>query len=294
MGKHGAKSSAPRGDPGVAGGRRGGKGAGAPLARLQIMEIQPAGVMPPDPPPRVGCAGWSLPRGEQACFPATGSHLERYAARFNAVEINSSFYRPHRPATYTRWAASVPPSFRFSVKVPKAITHGLRLRDAHGLLQTFLAEAAGLGDRLGCFLVQLPPSLGFEPDPVAEFFKDFRALSSTPLACEPRHPSWFEAPADDFLRNLRIARVAADPARVSEAGEPGGWRGLAYYRLHGSPRMYYSAYSEEYLEDLASRLQNDRTAGRDAWCLFDNTALDAATRNALDLRALLCLGKIAP
>src|ERR1700710_2034231 len=106
---------------------------------------------------RIGCAGWSLPRAEASHFAAAGSHLERYVARFEAVEINSSFHRPHRPATYARWAASVPPSFRFSVKVPKAITHDLRLRDAHGLLQTFLAEAAGLGDRLGCLLVQLPP-----------------------------------------------------------------------------------------------------------------------------------------
>ena len=238
-------------------------------------------------PPRIGCAGWSLPRAEQAHFPAAGSHLERYAARFDAVEINSSFHRPHRPATYARWSASVPPSFRFSVKVPKAITHGLRLRDAGGLLQPFLAEAAGLGEKLGCFLVQLPPSLSFEVDPVKSFFAELRALSSAPLACEPRHPSWFEAPADELLRDLAVARVAADPARVPAAGEPGGWRGLSYYRLHGSPKMYYSAYSEEYLADLASRMQADRSAGRDVWCIFDNTTLGAATRNALDLRELL-------
>lgn len=243
--------------------------------------------MPPDPLWRVGCAGWNLPRAEQACFPAEGSHLERYAARFDAVEINSSFYRPHRPSTYARWAASVPSSFRFSVKVPKAITHGLRLRDARGLLQTFLAEAAGLGDRLGCFLVQLPPSLGFEPDPVAEFFANFRSLSSIPVVCEPRHPSWFEVPVADLLQDLGVARVAADPARVPEAGEPGGWRGLVYYRLHGSPRMYYSEYSREYLESLASRLQADRAAERNIWCIFDNTARDAATRNALDLQVFL-------
>ena len=243
--------------------------------------------MPPGPSPRIGCAGWSLPRAEQEGFPAEGSHLERYAARFEAVEINSSFHRPHRPATYARWSASVPSSFRFAVKVPKAITHGLRLRDAHGLLRTFLAETAGLGEKLGCLLVQLPPSLSFDAGPVADFFAGFRSLSSTPLACEPRHPSWFAAQADDLLRNLGVARVAADPARVPEAGDPGGWRGLVYYRLHGSPRMYYSAYSEEYLRSLASRLQTDRAAVRDVWCVFDNTTLGAATRNALDLQALL-------
>jgi uncharacterized protein YecE (DUF72 family) len=235
----------------------------------------------------VGCAGWSLPRPEQAEFPEAGSHLERYAARFDAVEINSSFHRPHRPATYARWSASVPESFRFSVKVPKTITHGLRLAQAGDVLATFLAEAAGLGDRLGCLLVQLPPSLHFEPAVAAGFFADLRSRSPVPLACEPRHPSWFMPPVDELLAELGVARVAADPARVPEAAEPGGSRKLSYYRLHGSPKMYYSAYSEEYVAALASRLQADRAAGRAVWCIFDNTTLGAATRNALDLRSLL-------
>ncbi|HEV2855101.1 MAG TPA: DUF72 domain-containing protein [Thermoanaerobaculia bacterium] len=219
-------------------------------------------------------------------FPGAGSHLERYASRFEAVEINSSFHRPHRPATYARWSASVPPSFRFSVKVPKTVTHGLRLQQAGELLESFLSEVAGLGDKLGCLLIQLPPSLIFEPDVAARFFADLRSRSSVPLACEPRHASWFESGADDLLLELEVARVAADPARVPEAMEPGGWRGMSYYRLHGSPRMYYSAYSEEYIDALASRVRTDAAEGRNVWCIFDNTTLGAATRNALDLRSL--------
>jgi uncharacterized protein YecE (DUF72 family) len=72
---------------------------------------------------RIGTAAWSIPREHAAPFPVAGSHLERYAAVLNAVEINSSFYRPHRTATYERWAASVPEDFHFAVKIPKAITH---------------------------------------------------------------------------------------------------------------------------------------------------------------------------
>ena len=78
---------------------------------------------------RVGCAGWSIPREHADRFPEEGSHLARYAGRFPAVEINSSFYKPHRPATYARWAASVPADFRFSVKVPKLATHERRAND---------------------------------------------------------------------------------------------------------------------------------------------------------------------
>jgi uncharacterized protein YecE (DUF72 family) len=239
---------------------------------------------------RIGCAGWSLPRAEQGGFPEEGSHLARYAARLDAVEINSSFHRPHRPATYARWGASVPPSFRFSVKFPKAITHGLRLVDAGEPMEAFLREVDGLGDRLGCLLVQLPPSLAFEPAVVDRFFADLRSRSSRPVACEPRHPSWFAPEVDALLNEHRVARVAADPARVPEAAEPGGWRGLTYYRLHGSPRIYYSAYPEEYLGALAARIQAEATAGRGeraVWCIFDNTTLGAATRNALDLQSLL-------
>jgi uncharacterized protein YecE (DUF72 family) len=241
----------------------------------------------PDSNLRVGCAGWSLPRAEQAEFPDAGSHLERYASRFDAVEINSSFHRPHRPATYARWSASVPDSFLFSVKLPKTITHVLRLREAGDLLDRFLAEVAGLGGKLGCLLVQLPPSLGFEPEVASSFFTDLRSRLTVPVACEPRHPSWFAPQVNDLLSEIRVVRVAADPACVPEAAEPGGWRGLSYYRLHGSPRIYYSEYSEEYVAGLASRLQEDAAGGRTAWCIFDNTTLGAATRNALDLRSRL-------
>ncbi len=240
---------------------------------------------------RIGCAGWSVPRAESSRFAAAGSHLERYASRLDAVEINSSFHRPHRPATYARWRASVPADFRFSVKLPRAITHDLRLQEAGEPLAAFVREVAGLGEKLGCLLVQLPPSLSFDPAmaAVAEgFFAGLRALiaaPAVPVACEPRHPTWFTPTADDLLRGLGVARVAADPARVPAAAEPGGWRGLAYYRLHGSPRTYYSEYSEEFLAALAARLQAE--PGRPVWCIFDNTALGAATANALDLRRRL-------
>ena len=79
-----------------------------------------------------------------------------------------------------------------------------------------------------------------------------------------------------------MARVAADPAVVPAAAEPGGWDGLVYYRLHGSPKMYYSAYPDEYLEALAKTLSGPRKSA-DVWCIFDNTAAGAATANALDV-----------
>jgi uncharacterized protein YecE (DUF72 family) len=236
---------------------------------------------------RVGTAGWTLPRAAQEHFPATGTHLEKYAARFSAAEINSSFYRPHRPSTYARWAESVPAGFRFSIKLPKTITHGQRLRDVDALLDGFLAEAGGLGQRVGCLLVQLPPSLAFDATVAEPFFGALRSRSAVAVACEPRHPTWFEDEAADLLLRHEVARVAADPARVPAAAEPGGWPGLVYHRLHGSPRIYYSAYEAEYLDALAARLRDEAAAGRQVWCIFDNTASGAATADALSLEKRL-------
>src|ERR1700752_5229595 len=112
--------------------------------------------------PRIGTAGWAIRTRHGDHFPGSGSHVERYARRFNAVEINSSFYRPHRSTTYERWAASVPAGFSFAVKIPKEITHTRRLSDAAAQLDAFLDQVTGLSTKLGVLLVQLPPTLEFD------------------------------------------------------------------------------------------------------------------------------------
>ena len=228
----------------------------------------------------VGTAGWTLPREAASDFPEEGTHLARYAQRFCGVEINSSFYKPHRPATYARWAASVPADFRFAVKVPKEITHRLKLVDTTAPLERFLGEATALEAKLGPLLVQLPPSLAFDRQVAEAFFASLRARFTGSVVCEPRHPSWFGSEAERVLTDFQVARVAADPAPVPEAAHPGGWQGLAYYRLHGSPRIYYSAYSDDALKTLAQNLRRS-SQSVPAWCIFDNTALGAATGNAL-------------
>ncbi|WP_343713938.1 DUF72 domain-containing protein [Inquilinus sp.] len=239
-----------------------------------------------DTPTYIGTAGWSVPSRYADRFPADGSHLERYAQRLNAAEINSSFYRPHRRATYERWAASVPTGFRFAVKTPRTMTQERRLKDCGELLDRFAGEVTGLGPKLGVLLVQLPPSLTFEAEAAEEFFAELRRRIDTPAACEPRHASWFGPEAEGLLAALRVARVAADPARAAGDGDPGGWDGLVYYRLHGSPRIYYSDYDETVLAGMRQRLERHRAAGVPAWCIFDNTAAFAALGNALTVADL--------
>lgn len=233
---------------------------------------------------RIGTAGWAIRREHRTIFPDDGSHLSRYAHIFNAVEINSSFYRPHRASTYAKWAQETPSGFSFSVKMPRVITHEARLVDSGQQLREFFGQCSALGDKLGCILIQLPPSLAFDAESAKALLKTLREFHPGRTALEPRHTSWFTKSAERLLARFEIARVAADPAPASMKGmsgasQPGGWNGFEYWRLHGHPKIYYSDYGADFLAALAGRLS------RDAWVIFDNTALGHATANARDFAA---------
>ncbi len=231
----------------------------------------------------IGTAGWTIPTPLTAMFSGQGTHLERYARRFSAVEINSSFYRPHKPGTYARWAGCVPPDFRFAVKLPREITHARKLVAATEPLDFFLTEIRALGDRLGPVLVQLPPSFRYDEAPASAFFEAFRARFDGPIVCEPRNPTWFTDAVDDMLSHFQVARVAADPAVVPRAAKPSGWGGIVYQRLHGSPRMYHSAYPAMALDAVARTMRETPAHTQQNWCIFDNTADGEATKDALSL-----------
>lgn len=236
---------------------------------------------------RIGTAGWSVPVAVADCFPAEGTSLERYAARFSCAEINSTFHRSHRQSTYERWAVSVPPDFRFSAKLPKTITHQRKLVECEDLLDLFMGEIAPLAGKLAIILVQLPPSLAFDRQLGEALFDALRRRTELQLVCEPRHATWFEPEADALLRDRQVARVAADPVKVAPAAEPGGWRGVSYYRLHGSPVPYRSSYDDGRLELYGRAIAAERDEGRPVWCIFDNTASSAAGGDALKLVGLI-------
>lgn len=236
-----------------------------------------------DRPLYIGCAGWKVPAALAGAFPPYGSHLERSAAVFNTVEINSSFYRPHREATWEKWGKAVPTDFRFSVKFPKAVTHASELRDLDAA-RAFLTSALHLGSKLGAILVQLPPSLSFDETAAGRFFECLRKVFGGMIACEPREASWFGKKAQRTWEEFQIARVAADPSPIADGKVPGGWDGAVYYRLHGSPQRYYSSYDGAYLTWLSDTLRDTAVP---TWCIFDNTARDAAPENALQLMGRL-------
>jgi uncharacterized protein YecE (DUF72 family) len=244
----------------------------------------PEPTSPQTPRIRVGIAGWSNPPAKRSERNPDQTHLSYYAAHFSCVEINTSFYRPHRSATYERWRDETPASFRFSVKMPRSVTHESHLKRCAQEVGCFFEDIAALQPKLTAVLVQLPPSLEFNGRAVRAFFKSVPRLRGTKVVCEPRHASWFTPAAESALREAGVSRVAADPVRAAGADLPGGAQRFAYFRWHGAPRLYYSKYSQEQLAVFAATVRKSEAA--EIWCVFDNTARHAAWDDALQFAAV--------
>ena len=230
---------------------------------------------------RIGTAGWAIPKALADRFPKEGSGLERYSKVLDITEINQTFYRLPRPSTFQKWADSTPEDFRFSVKLHRSFTHFRKLRSTEGL-EEFCQTVGHLGKKWHALLVQLPPSLNYEPQTVENFLQKLKELYDGHIAIEPRHESWRDA--EELLAKLGVARVAADPPRYQDDSLPGGYRGFAYWRLHGSPKIYYSEYDEQFLRSLAKKIEEGPS---EQVVIFDNTASGAALKNALELKELI-------
>lgn len=225
----------------------------------------------------VGTAGWTIPKIASSRFPLEGSHLQRYAQRLNGVEINSSFYRPHRAKTYKRWSEETEAGLKFAVKMSKTFTHEKRLDVEDAELKLWLAPVGELGTKLGALLVQIPPKLEFDRLVANSFFKNLRELTDVMIAFEPRHVSWTSSEAKHLLEFYDITKVEADPERCPMAIDKSKPR---YIRLHGSPDIYKSNYDQRTLK----RWADDLASSPRSWIIFDNTTFGCATLNALDLK----------
>jgi uncharacterized protein YecE (DUF72 family) len=236
---------------------------------------------------RIGTAGWTIPAQLKPSFMGIGTHLERYARTFNCVEINSSFYRDHKPETYAKWAQCTPENFRFAVKLSKVFTHERRLLAPSADLERGLEGIRHLDYKWSILLIQFPPSLAFDFKTAAMFFRSLRRSYSGPAAFEPRHLTWSSPEAIETIKEYSLSRVLADPdpcplpPQVS-ASEIGAAAGLIYYRLHGSPAIYKSRYAPAELKRVAGQLKR-ASPQFESWCIFDNTTFGFATENAIEL-----------
>lgn len=233
---------------------------------------------------RIGTSGWTYKHWQEVFYPVElpqSKWLEYYTDHFETVELNASFYRLPNPKTFENWKTRTPDNFLWSVKASKYITHTRRLKDPEEPLKRLYDAAAGLGEKLGVILMQLPPNLVFEET----LFRDFCASLNTDIrhALEIRHDSWLNDNAYDMLNEFNMALCISDTAgRYPYAEEITA--DFAYVRLHGSQKLYASGYREDELQAWAKKIKSWK---RDTFIYFDNDFEGYAVKDAKSLKKIL-------
>lgn len=230
----------------------------------------------------IGTSGWSYDHWKGRFYPpglASGDRLAYYAERFDAVEVNSTFYGPPSAETVRRWNAATPPGFRFAVKASRLLTHDRALAPALGETEAFFRGLEGLGEKLDTVLFQLPPRTPFDGGRLAAFLE--RLPQGVGTAFEFRDPRWWNVEVYALLAERKAAFCIFDLNRTLSPLEVTG--PSAYVRLHGPHRPYHDRYSEAAIEEWARRVEGWRTEGKRVRLFFDNTEKADA---ALDARAL--------
>jgi uncharacterized protein YecE (DUF72 family) len=239
---------------------------------------------------RIGCSGWNYPHWRNGVFypPRLASRhwLESYAAHFDTVELNSSFYRlPSREAAM-RWADETPPGFTFAVKVSRYLTHVKRLREIRLHLPVLLDRIAPLADagKLGPLLWQLPPTFRRDDERLAAALAEFP--DELRHAVEFRHESWFEREPLELLRAHGVALVIADRPEVRSFQRRELTAGFVFVRFHHGSRGRRGNYSRGELEEWGRTLRR-WSASREVFAYFNNDWEGFAPRNALALKAIV-------
>jgi uncharacterized protein YecE (DUF72 family) len=237
---------------------------------------------------KVGTSGWSYDHWSEVLYePALPANhrLARYAAEFDTVELNASFYRWPREASFSEWRHKLPAGFVMSVKAARGLTHGRRLRSPEVWVDRFSRCWHALGDRRGALLVQTHPAQ-LRDDAILDYF-----LGALPnwikVAVEFRHPSWDDPAVYQLLEKHRAAYVV-----MSGAGLPCVLKAtdqLVYVRMHGPDpaHLYGGSYSTDDLRSWADRIGEWQHGGHDVFVYFNNDGAGNAVRNARELRSLL-------
>lgn len=198
----------------------------------------------------LGTMGFGYKQWLGAFYPSgLSSHkfLPYYAERFNAVEIDSTFYGTPRSKTVQGWGQKTPPHFRFCPKIPREISHDLRLVGVRNLMTPFLQTMRHLGDKLGIILLQLPPDFTVaEVDSLARFLR--RLPTDIRFAVEFRHDSWLTEATYSLLRQYQIGLVATDYIHLPKTIRP--TTDFLYMRFIG-PHGQFETKHEELVDQTA-------------------------------------------
>ena len=235
----------------------------------------------------IGCSGFSYKEWRGEFYPkglAQKDWLAYYAEHFNTLELNVTFYRFPTLPLLKNFHDKVPEGFLFSVKVPRIITHLKKFTDTHQTMQDFYALLQhGLGEKLGVVLFQLPPSITYSEEVLERIISHTNPQFKN--AVEFRHESWWREDVKAILAANNVSFCGVSFPKISfddaVANTP-----VCYYRFHGVPVLFYSAYEEAFIQKIFDQI-NGSAQAKDIYVYFNNTASGAAISNAKYLQKLV-------
>jgi uncharacterized protein YecE (DUF72 family) len=216
----------------------------------------------------------SMPKRDFVAEHAEKSRLAFYAYHENSLEVNSSFYKLPQAKTVSKWAADVPDGFRFTFKLWKEITHQKNLLFKSEDVVRFMEVIAGAADKKGCLLVQFPPSLQVNALPQLQELLQQLGAFEWPVAVEFRHNSWYKDSVYELLNSHQFSMVIQDMPKAPTPMELTADE-LVYLRFHGPGGNYKGSYTESFLYEYATYIQEWQQEGKTVYCYFNNTAGDA-------------------
>lgn len=226
----------------------------------------------------VGTSGWQYADWRGRLYPEGVPQrlwLEHYAERFATVEVNNAFYRLPKLETFAAWRERTPADFIVAVKASRFLTHIKRLAEPEEPVGRLMERLAGLGDRLGPVLLQLPPNMPVDLerlDAALGFFP-----SSVRVAVELRHESWFTDTCRQLLTAHRAAFCLADGLIRTPLWRTTDW---GYVRFHRGLSAPLPCYGKKALASWAARLSELFAPGEDLYAYFNNDTLGCAPRDA--------------
>lgn len=232
----------------------------------------------------IGCSGFHYREWKGRFYPESlpqKKWFEFYSTQFNTLELNVTFYRFPQSAVLERWYAQSPPNFCFAVKAPRLITHYKQFNECESLLNDFYdAVQHGLKEKLGVVLFQLPPSFTYSTERLTRIVQNLR--SGVHNVVEFRNAGWWKPEVYETLKANKITFSGISyPALPATAVVN---HAIAYYRFHGVPQLYYSAYTHPVLEEVAGSLLKNKNV-KEVFLYFNNTASMAAIENAMWIKA---------
>ena len=236
----------------------------------------------------IGTSGWSYDHWQGVLYPHGASGKERlahYVARFQTVEVNNTYYRWPRDATFLSWRNRLPDGFRMTIKASRALSHSKRLYEPEVWTARMAESLTCLGDKLGVWLVQLPPKFACDLPRLTYFLQQVPSWLKT--AIEFRHPSWHQGEVFALLERHGVAYCVMSGAHlpcVLRATAP-----FVYVRLHGPDwhHLYAGSYSDDDLRWWAERIGEWRRDGKEVWAYFNNDGYGHAVRNAETLKSFM-------